>query len=94
MEKGSNDLSKKENDQKKKLIEDEQNHFIIDNYYSTVSCMLKLNTINLIENGKSSNLNLVAIGFAGAKIYLVDLSSMKTYQIIKEKFNIFFMSIQ
>ena len=89
MEKDSNDLSEKEKDEKKKLIEDEQNHFIIGNYYSTVSCMLKLNTINLIENGKSINLNLVAIGFAGAKIYLVDLSSMKAYQIIKESNSIY-----
>ena len=49
-----------------------------------VWCMIKINIITYIENGEKINLNLLAVGFSNGRIYLIDLSIMKSHQIIKE----------
>ena len=45
--------------------------------------MLKLNKINYQKDGNNLSLNLVAIGLSNSKIYIINLSTMKTHQIIK-----------
>ena len=51
--------------------------------------MLELNSINYFENEQKINLNLVAIGFSSAKIYLINLSTMEIHQILKESNSIY-----
>ena len=51
--------------------------------------MLKLNSISYFENEQKINLNLVAIGFSSAKIYLINLSTMEIHQTIKESNSIY-----
>ena len=65
-------------------IEDlnDKNHVKLTDY-SSVWCMLKLNTINYKENEKNIILNLVSIGLSNGKIYLINLSSMKIHQMLK-----------
>lgn len=78
-----NDLIKNEN-QINKEEKNEPKELIIENNYSSVWCMLKLNPFNYTENGENKILNLVAVGFANAKILLIDTSTMQIYQTIKE----------
>ena len=73
---------KKENENRKKYI-------TIENNYSSVLCMLELNQISYFEKEKKISLNLVAIGFSSAKIYLINLSTMEIYQIIKDSNSIY-----
>ena len=92
-----NNLSEKEkeiklntdNNKTKEEEKKEEKPLIIENCYSRVSCMLKLNKINYIENGKNIDLNLVAVGFASGRIYLINLPEMTVYQIIKESNSIY-----
>ena len=77
----SNNLSENEkefklntdNNQTKEEEKKEEKPLIIENCYSRVSCMLKINKINYIENGKNIDLNLVAVGFDSGRIYLITL---------------------
>ena len=61
---------------------DDENHITIEGFYS-VWCMLKLNPINYIENGKKVTLNLVGIGMSNQRIILINLSTMKVHQTLE-----------
>ena len=63
-------------------IQNDDKHITLD-CYSSVWCMLKLNKINYQKDGNNLSLNLVAIGLSNSKIYIINLSTMKTHQIIK-----------
>ena len=68
---------------------DNKKYIELENYFSSVWCMLKLNSINYIENGKNLKLNLIAIGFSGGRIYLINSSTMEIHQLINETSTIY-----
>ena len=63
-------------------IQDDEKHITLD-CSSSVWCMLNLNKINYQEDGQNLSLNLVAIGLSNSRIYVINVSTMKTHQIIK-----------
>lgn len=63
---------------------DDKSYLTIKNVFSSVWCILNLNSINYIENGKNIVLNLAAIGFSGGQIYLINLSTLEIHQLLKE----------
>lgn len=78
----------KMNNNKDITVEKNKDHeeklFYIDNF-STVWSMIKLNTINYLEKetNKEIILNLVAIGFADGKIFIINLITMEIHQKLK-----------
>ena len=68
---------------------DNKKYLKLENYFSSVWCMLELNTINYIENEKNLKLNLIAIGFSGGRIYLINASTMEIHQLINEENTIY-----
>ena len=64
----------------------DENHISL-NLSNSIWCMIKLNTIFDEENNE--NLDLIAIGFSGGKIIIINLSKTEIHQEIKTNSNVY-----